>query len=234
MEWTIYKITCFITQKSYVGMTKMGLNKRWQQHRETARKSKERWVSVIHRAIRLYGEEAFEVVEICKAHSLDDANKLEIEMIKSHGTLQPNGYNIQTGGPGCPGVHTRMSIDVRRKNSERQRGKIISEEAKARMSAAHKGKKLSEAHKANIGAAWRGKKRPEISAAMLSKGAGSRSAPASGFTGVVKCGNSWMARMKIDGKTRYLGQDRTPEGASAIYQVALAKRLAELKGELHQ
>ena len=213
MAWTVYKITCLMTGKSYVGATKSKLWNRWCSHRWAAKNVAKYQNSEFHSDIRLHGDEGFSIVAVHSADFADEAYRLEAETIKELGTLQPNGYNLAHGGPGRPGIPPVMHADT-----------------KAKMSAAKKGKPLSEAHKANISAYFAGRKRPEISVAMLSKGAGSRSAPASGFTGVVKCGNFWMARMKIDGKTRYLGQDRTPEGASAIYQAALAKRLNELGG----
>lgn len=88
----IYKITNKINGHSYIGVSK-NVEKRWKSHIKGYSTNE---VSLIHRAIRKYGEENFnfEVIE----KNREDWVEREQYWIKYYRTLVPYGYNIHKGG----------------------------------------------------------------------------------------------------------------------------------------
>lgn len=132
----IYKITS-PSGKSYIGQT-IHFEKRIRQHSLSKGSTK------LSSSIKSHGWEAHTVDILwegkCTQEQLDT---LEVEFINLYGTYH-NGLNLTEGGGGS-------------------RGRILSDETKARMSAAHKGKKLhplSEEHKAKISASSKDRKKP--------------------------------------------------------------------------
>lgn len=57
----IYKITCLLTGKLYIGQTLRTIEKRWKRHIRDSKKGSDH---KFHRAIRKYGEENFLVEEL--------------------------------------------------------------------------------------------------------------------------------------------------------------------------
>ena len=93
----IYKITNKENQKSYIGQS-INIDKRVKEHFWKAKLPKERsYNSILHQAIRKYGEDSFSVkiIEECSVEELDEKEKY---YIKQCNTITPNGYNISTGG----------------------------------------------------------------------------------------------------------------------------------------
>ncbi|MBR4383755.1 MAG: GIY-YIG nuclease family protein, partial [Selenomonadaceae bacterium] len=135
----MYKITCLVNGKGYVGKTKQKLEARISGHKSKSKTAK----SGVDAAIRIHKWENFtvEIIEECPIEQLDKREMFWIAELK---TKTPNGYNLTDGGDG-------------------NRGFPYSPEALAKMSAAHKGKPHSKEHKANIAAAKKGKKRKPFS-----------------------------------------------------------------------
>lgn len=88
----IYKITNKITNKVYIGQTRMALSRRWNQHKTAKRKSP------LYSSMFKYGIQNFTIKQIDKAENAEDLNKLEIFYIKQHNCIYPNGYNLSLGG----------------------------------------------------------------------------------------------------------------------------------------
>lgn len=87
-----YRITNLINSKKYIGIT-IDYQRRWKEHiRGNSRNS------LIHKAINKYGEENFLFEIVNEELSLEEAEKLEIKLIKEEKTLSPDGYNIAKGG----------------------------------------------------------------------------------------------------------------------------------------
>lgn len=143
----IYKITCLVNGKGYVGQTRQKLEVRIRGHKNCKVKRG------IDAAIRKYGFENFtvEVLEICHVELLDER---EIFFIRELGTKAPNGYNLTDGGDGGsnPSEETRAKISASRK------GIHHSEETRARLSTAHTGKKHTPETLAKMSEAQSGKK----------------------------------------------------------------------------
>jgi group I intron endonuclease len=91
-----------------------------------------------HNAIKKYGPDAFEkeIIHICE--SKEEMDFVETFYISLFNTKFPNGYNMTDGGDGFLGYVP--SEEVRRKTSERMKGKKLSEEHKLKISKALKGK----------------------------------------------------------------------------------------------
>ena len=103
----IYKITCKITNKSYVGQTvshvlnhkryrPYGAIKRFNAHVSEAGSTKKCQCKYLNEDIVQYGSENFSV-EVILVSDEKDGNKIERQMIESHNTLHPNGYNYSEG-----------------------------------------------------------------------------------------------------------------------------------------
>ena len=112
----IYKVTCTVNNKKYIGQTIGTLKERKSQHLQNARRLSKKY-SLLYKAIRKYGEDRFvwEIIEECDNSILDEREIFHIANEKSF--VEDGGYNLTEGGAtsfGCQGDHhylNRMSID---------------------------------------------------------------------------------------------------------------------------
>jgi group I intron endonuclease len=136
----VYLVTNRINGKKYVGITANTVRRRWWRHCYDAKRGSLR---LLHRAIRKYGAEVFEVQELMSGLSRHDAGREEGRLIGdlgSHGTVA--GYNSTMGGEGCVGYrHTPASLA---KMSAVHLGRAHTPEAKAKISASLKGRVVSQ------------------------------------------------------------------------------------------
>lgn len=136
--WVIYKHTCEITGKSYIGLT-ANLEQRTRCHRD-----KRSGCRLLVNAIGKYGWNTFTTTILRECLSLDEANEQERSLIESHNTLTPNGYNLRTGGE----------------------SHVLCEESRQLIREARIGSKMTPTTRAKMQAVWdenRGKPRsPEI------------------------------------------------------------------------
>ncbi len=157
--------------KKYVGVSTAGWKARWRSHTFDARHGS---ALPLHQAIRKYGAGAFthEVLQVCAdAEEAATAEQTWIERLQTH--VSVGGYNATLGGTGIHGV----SQEARERIGAAHRGKTVSVEARARMSASRTGVlrgPQSPVHKAKISAANTGKRcsdlaRLKIRAANLGK-----------------------------------------------------------------
>ncbi len=123
---TIYLIINLINGKKYVGQTRRSLEERINEHRRCKNDIG------VDLAIQKYGWENFkvEIIEVCP---VDKLNEREIFWIAELNTKVPNGYNLTEGGDGGinPSAETRAKISVSKK------GKSLSKEHRAKISANH-------------------------------------------------------------------------------------------------
>jgi group I intron endonuclease len=151
----IYKYTCKINYKIYIGITKSP-EVRFKKHKSKYQIKKSR----LNLAILKYGIENF-TIEIIDGHkNIDIAKKQETGWIGQYKDSGYELYNISRGGA-CydEEVLERLSKSLRgRKLTQQQKdniarnriGKTHSVEAKKRISLAHIGKKMSEEAKKNM------------------------------------------------------------------------------------
>ena len=97
MSLEIYEIKNLVVNKSYIGLTTVGLEQRWIQHRAHIRQGYQSG-HPLYIDLADYGLDAFSVQVIGKADNIQQLNKLERQFIADRGTLVPNGYNLSPGG----------------------------------------------------------------------------------------------------------------------------------------
>lgn len=92
----IYKHTCIITNKSYIGKTSRSMEQRLEEHLYFANYKNSK--THFHNALRKYGIDNFisEILEICEE---SEWREKEIFWIKYFDTAN-NGYNMTLGGDG--------------------------------------------------------------------------------------------------------------------------------------
>ena len=105
-----------ITGKAYVGQAqklmgvaeqKWGGKGRWTRHRlESTLEDASSYQNLVSEAIRTHGFESFELKIICEC-LLDEMDELEERYIAEYNTLEPNGYNMTTGGK--KGKHSQLA-----------------------------------------------------------------------------------------------------------------------------
>jgi hypothetical protein len=119
MNGFIYKIIS-PNNKAYIGQviefnkdgSKKGIRGRWLQHCNSAKYNPKKGCNYFNNAINKHGKDNFKIIKLMKC-KLDKIDLFEEFYIKTHKTLVPNGYNLQTGG-----TNTKHSIQTCKKRSE--------------------------------------------------------------------------------------------------------------------
>ena len=170
--YLIYKLTCKISGKSYIGYTHKSIDDRWKEHLKSSKKKNYK----LYKALRKYPDQ-FWIHEtlINKIPTLEEAKKLEILCIFYYDTFI-HGYNSTIGGDGSGpcSIETRNKMSKSRigniyalghKHTQKYKdnkskensgknnpfyGKKHSKETKKQWSKIRKGKKLSEETKSKI------------------------------------------------------------------------------------
>ncbi len=141
----IYKITNKVNGKIYIGLTIQGTRVRYLHHLYEARSNS---TFPIHRAIRKYGEENFEVEVIVSVEAQEELKLLEKAYIQEYKANDRKfGYNMTEGGDGTFGrLH---SEETKEKIRQKAIGRKMSDDSKRRMSEAHSRNKEQDWYKAN-------------------------------------------------------------------------------------
>jgi len=95
---TIYKITCLVNKKIYIGQTKNKIEKRLNYHKWSARRQKMSCPK-LEKAINYYGADNFVIEQLANTETREEADLLEEEYISKYDSIKL-GYNIQSGGTG--------------------------------------------------------------------------------------------------------------------------------------
>jgi group I intron endonuclease len=121
----VYKATNKINGKVYIGYTSKSLSERMYAHNRKANNSKEKSFNQAFKlALRKYGVDNFLWEELITCDTKDEACQLEVDMIKKHNCITPNGYNMTFGGEGgTPNeeVKKKISETLIKFNSENPR-----------------------------------------------------------------------------------------------------------------
>ena len=115
LPYKVYKLTCTLNQKIYIGITKRSLSKRMKQHRKLARSGSS---FLISRAIKKHGWENFKVELVAQNLTQSEAHDMEIALIRDSGACYEHGYNMTAGGQ--LGVSLRPETAVKRSESARR------------------------------------------------------------------------------------------------------------------
>lgn len=156
MAYIVYQITCAVTSKSYIGITRRRIQDRWSDHCEAATNGRKTRIAA---AIRKYGVENFQIEHIASARTVDDLLALERALIAQEETVS-RGYNVSIGGDGPNGL--THSAESRAKMRQSHLGKKRDPEAVRKTAAANRGRKFpprDPAWSAKIGAKAKGRKR---------------------------------------------------------------------------
>jgi group I intron endonuclease len=140
----VYLIRCKTSKKAYIGITTLGISKRWYHHVRAARVFRgDRPRRFLEMAICKYGEEDFEISVLEECSSRSELVAAEIRWIATTGSFGA-GYNMTLGGDGVSGIV--VTAETRAKQSAIRTGRKNTAETRARIGAAHRGKKLSPEH----------------------------------------------------------------------------------------
>lgn len=94
----IYRVINNKTRKFYIGRTKQGIRKRWSVHIAHAKyghRYKGHTSSYLQKSIKKHGEENFDIKEIDRCETFEDAVRLELFYIKYYNSENPKyGYNL--------------------------------------------------------------------------------------------------------------------------------------------
>lgn len=115
--YEIYKITCKANNKIYIGLTSVGIEKRWAQHVACAKNVNCKDAhSIFKKAIRKYGPNNFYIEVIDTANSAKEAEEKEMQYIKKYNSFafveNSNGYNSTYGGDGARGYGMVPIVEI--------------------------------------------------------------------------------------------------------------------------
>lgn len=163
----IYKITNTLNNKAYIGKTDGDPLYRIMSHLN----GRSPGCKAIFRAIKKYGKETFTYEILYNDIIPELLPDFEMQAIRKHNTVSPNGYNLTWGGEGVvPSEETRRKIalsntgkipnlETRRKMSKSAKKRLpISVEARRKISEFHKGRKRPSETGRKISEANRGEK----------------------------------------------------------------------------
>jgi len=134
----VYCIKNIINNKEYIGLTKRPLEQRWKQHiYESNKKDSWEWNTPLGNAIKKYGKDSFQVFVLEECSSETELKLKEIQLIKERKSLaSETGYNLTLGGDGRLGY--KLSEETKQKISQGNLGKVMSVDAREKMSVAAK------------------------------------------------------------------------------------------------
>lgn len=127
-KFTVYEHVNKINGKRYIGQTiERDVQTRWKYGNGYVGSP------YFNNSIKKYGWNNFEHNIIATDLSVDEANKMEYELIEKYQTTDTRfGYNIMPGGRNSP-----MPEEIRRKISESKMGHFVSDETKRKISKNH-------------------------------------------------------------------------------------------------
>lgn len=187
--YKLYQITNTFNEKSYIGITKLSINERWNVHVSNSRNPK----YPLHHAIAKYGSDSFIITLLEKNQNrkvISDLEEFTIQQLKTHITQQ--GYNVAKGGYGGdlgPEANKKRSETIQnfslekrqeltKKQKERQIGKTkyndagrLAQSLKVIGNKSRLGIQHTEKSKSKISIANTGKKRSDLSRQNYSKSA---------------------------------------------------------------
>ena len=166
----LYRITDTLSNKVYIGQSNKE-TERWRQHKYYARQ--EEPIQYVHRAMAKYGVESFVYEVIAMCHAQEDADELEIQLIKQYDSRnKEHGYNVAPGGDHAwnAGLPKEQQPMYGKKQSEYQKQRMLevhtgvkkplhTDEWKARMSIIRTGRVVSEATKKKMSDSNKGQTR---------------------------------------------------------------------------
>lgn len=137
--YSVYEITNMVNGKKYIGITSRSIEERFQEHISRAKAGMRN--NRLYIAMRKYGIKSFVVRNIMQTTGEDEVRELETKYINKCDSYK-NGYNCNLGGHGF----LTFPDEIKKKISAGQIGKVISMEARAKMSTAKIGDSSCSKH----------------------------------------------------------------------------------------
>jgi len=167
-QWTIYCHTLVSDGRRYVGLTKLTMLRRWNQHIQKTKNLTKVSRSHLWNAIRKYGKDAFshEILQVC--NTVEEGNEAEKYWIAKYDTRNPEkGFNLAEGGgqyvPMGPRKNPWDDPDYRARLTASSKEVNARPEVRAAISAAATGRTHSPEARARISAFRIGKNHsPEV------------------------------------------------------------------------
>lgn len=149
----IYVVRHKVSGKEYVGLSQ-NVRRRSYAHKHARTDN-----NLLHRAVKKYGPEQFDIAFIRSAADMDSLSELEVSAIAERQTRSPQGYNIRRGGSQDYQPITQRESERRAEAARKlHTGKKRSAETRARLSASLKGFRLNPEQLARMAASHRGMK----------------------------------------------------------------------------
>jgi group I intron endonuclease len=141
--YSIYKATCIINNKPYIGFT-INLRKRIVSHKHYSKFDD----SKFYDAIKKHGFDNFKWEIIYQSKDGEHTLKvMENHFIEQYDSYR-NGYNSTLGGDGT--LDYKHTEESKKKISESHKGRIFTKEWKEKLSKSGKGRKMSDETKAKM------------------------------------------------------------------------------------
>lgn len=151
----VYKHTCTVTNKAYIGTTVLTIDHRFYKHCWEANNHK-RINSKFHRAIRKYGVLCWDSQVLYVCSDPEEGYRAERELIATYDTFN-TGYNTTLGGVGGPILHGA---------SNGMWGKTHTAEVRARLAASarerYTGKTYEQRHGTELASTLRQKRSEDM------------------------------------------------------------------------
>lgn len=200
----IYLITNLVNGKCYVGQTvQLYPLQRWAKHRDLSRKGDKR---PLYHSIRKYGFENFKFEVLWHSFDKESLDLAENIFIQDKNAMTPNGYNLHEGG-----AWGRHLPETKVKISEASKRHMQNPETKRRA----------------LLVLEMCRKSPEIQTKRISACRKIKGHNTSGYLGVSKHGNKWIAQIAVNKKYFYLGRFSRKEDAALAYNFAAQEHLGE-------
>ena len=176
----VYRITCLLDGRTYIGSTKHKFQTRWNRHKSELNSGKH-GNQYLQNAWNKYGSNVFEfcIIEpIKKLSDLIPSEQKWMDLYQSY--VRANGFNISTiAGRPEHNALTRAKISAKHKGrvitpewrqniSKGGKGKLVSAETRARMSESFSKRKYSAEVKAQMSARRKGGKATEVAKKNMS------------------------------------------------------------------
>lgn len=178
MYGIIYKITCLVTNKIYIGKTTKTINERFKAHIRASILERS-YISYLYNAMNKYGVDNFIIEELEQCENKEHLNNREIYWIQTlHSQDKSIGYNIQDGGEGgnvrssewSPSKKQLEALDYGRhlpaseiqkiQLSRRRKDIIVSDTTREKLSKAASGRCVSDLTKQKMSKSHKGLKMP--------------------------------------------------------------------------
>lgn len=98
VRFVVYAVTCLVSGRQYVGVTRRDLALRMRELFYGAKRGSAHPAS-LSAAFREHGLRAFRIEPLAVCYGRDRAHELECQHVRKLKTLRPSGFNGSPGGP---------------------------------------------------------------------------------------------------------------------------------------